>query len=228
MFTRQWQPKHRHPDGDVMRRISLAFALAIALATIAPAAARDAHKGDTCPYLPQFKELEKKLQGMAPAAALGALARYEADPNNENPAACEGFALDRLMSKREMKLVFLARGKTRLHAQWASHCDTVTEATLKCDGVFADDTAHPRFAGIRPRRLERTVTLRVRSALPDARLDGVYLAPIADLLDGKAATRIDAAADEITLVPPTSPTAVIAIFHAPAPWRYRKLVWYFE
>jgi hypothetical protein len=211
-----------------MRGSALSLALALALATIAPAAARAAGKADSCPYLPQFKELEKKLHGMAPAAALRALARYEADPNNENPEACESFALDKLMSEREMKLVFLARGKTRLHAQSVFHCDDLIEGTTKCNGVFEDGTAHPLSGGIRPRRIEDTVKLRIRSALPDARLDGVYLAPVAGLLDGKAATRIDATAGEITLASPPSLTAVIAIFRAPAPWRYRKLVWYFE
>jgi hypothetical protein len=211
-----------------MHRFGFALALTLALATIAPAAARAAGKADTCPYLPQFKELERSIAGMAPAAGLTALARYEADPHNENPEACEAFALDRFMSEREKKLVFLAHGRTRLYAQSAFHCDAILEGTTKCNGVFEDGTAQPLSGGIRPRRLKEAVRLRLESALPDARLDGIYLAPIGGLLDGKPATRIDATAGEITLEPPQGLTTLIAIFRAPPPWSYRKLVWYFE
>ena len=56
----------------------------------------------------------------------------------------------------------------------------------------------------------------------------MYLAPIGDLLDGNPATRLDATAGEITLTPAHGLTALIAIFLAPAPWSYRKLVWYFQ
>jgi len=207
-----------------------AVALALALATIAPASAHAAGKAGTvaCPYLPQFKELKRNIEGMPPAAALTALHRYEADPNNDNPEACEAFALDRLMSERERKLVFLASGKTKFFAQAAFRCDAILQGTTKCNGVFEDGTAHPLSGGSRPRRLKDTLKLRIESALPDAQLAGVYLATISGLLDGEPATQIDSTAGEITLKPPASLIAVIAIFRAPPPWSYRKLVWYFE
>jgi hypothetical protein len=211
-----------------MRPFGFVLALTLALATVTSSAARAADKADACPYLPQFKALESKIAGMPPAAGLAAIARYEADQNNENPEACESFALDQLMSAREKKLVFLAHGKTRLHAQSAFHCDALLDGTTKCNGVFEDGTAHPLSVGVRPRRLREAATLRIESALPDAQLDGVYLAPIGDLLDGKPAARLDATAGEITLTPPHQLTALIAIFRAPAPWSYRKLVWYFQ
>jgi hypothetical protein len=211
-----------------MRCFGFALAVTLAAAAVSPAIAGDAGKAGACPYLPQFKALERKIARKPPEAGLAEIARYQADANNENPDACESFALDKLMSEREKKLVFLAHGKTRLYAQSAFHCDALYEGTTQCNGVFEDGTAHPLSGGIRPRHLEGTARLRIESALPDAQLDGVYLVPIGDLLDGKPATRLDAPAGEITLAPPQGLTALVAIFRAPAPWRYRKLVWYFE
>jgi hypothetical protein len=202
--------------------------LALALALLVSAAAHAAGAADTCPYLPQFRKLKKEIAGMTAAPALAALSRYEADPENDNPEACEVMALHELMSKRETKLVFLAGGKTKLCAQSACRCDALLEGTEKCNGIFEDGTAHPRSGGIRPRHLEDTANLRIESALPGARLDSVYLAPIGDLIDGKPATKLDATAGEITLAPPHGLTALMVIFRAPPPWSYRKLVWYFE
>jgi hypothetical protein len=214
--------------GQMVREAVLLVVSAFAVTAVTLSAADGAGAIDTCPYLPQFKALERNIAGMPPAAGLAAIAHYEADPENENPAACESFALDDLMSEREKKLVALVDGKTKLHAQSAFHCDALLEGTTKCNGVFEDGTAHPLSGGIRPRHLKEAATLRLESALPDAQLDGVYLAPIGDLLDGKPATRLDAAAGEITLAPPHGLTALMVIFRAPPPWSYRKLVWYFQ
>jgi hypothetical protein len=212
----------------MVRDVVLPVASAFALTAVALSAADAARAIDTCPYLPQFKALELNIAGTPPAAGLAAIARYEADPENENPAACESFALDELMSDREKELVALVRGETKLRAQSAFHCDALLQGTMKCNGVFEDGTAHPLSGGIRPRHLKEAATLRIESALPDAQLDGVYLAPIGDLLDGKPATRLDATAGAITLAPPHGLTALMVIFRAPPPWSYRKLVWYFQ
>lgn len=178
-----------------------------------------------CPYLPEFKVLHRKLPAMKPARVLVALERYRA--NHENPAACEGIEIDRLMADQEIKLVYLTDGKTRLYAQAAYRCGELDEKTTRCDGSVADGTVFPHYVGIRPLNLTARQRMSINSEVPGIQLMGVYRASLPELIDGKTATRLEITGNTVDLGQMGKNAVLIVIFRAPAPWIYRKLVWYF-
>ncbi len=148
--------------------------------------------------------------------------------DNQNPDACESAALDRLITQREIQLVALHDGPRLIHPQSAYRCENIDPQTIACPGSVADDTAHPMMAGLAPMRLTRALHATIESALADARLYGIYRAELSSLIDGGAAVRLDDGSGPLVFRPPRGVTALIAIFRGPPPWRYRKLVWYFD
>lgn len=178
-----------------------------------------------CPFLPQFETLRDASARAAPADALGQLYAYFADPANENPAACEAFEIERLIGERERALVSFERaGHAPIPADAAYHCNRFDPRTTQCNGVVADDTGHSN--GLRMTSpIDGRVVGRVRSALPGARLVGLYRATLGDDFGRRPATRLN----------PRQPIAMtagrgevlIALYAAPAPFKFRKLVWYF-
>jgi hypothetical protein len=65
------------------------------------------------------------------------------------------------MSEREKKLVFLAHGKTKLHAQSSFHCDALLEGTTKCSGVFEDGVDNGKRSRLRESEMPRLGVLLV-------------------------------------------------------------------
>lgn len=201
-----------------IRYVAVAFLLAI-LARASPAEAQ------ACPFLPQFETLRASIAHAPPADALPVLYAYFADPANENPAACESFEIERLIGAQERALVTLAiAGRGPIPPDAAYHCDRFDPRTTQCDGLVADDTGHTdglqpstqvigRFAG------------RIRSALPGARLIGVYRATLGDDFRRRPAPRLSTRPSFAATV--RSGDVLIALFAAPAPFKVRKLVWYF-
>ncbi|MET0247767.1 MAG: hypothetical protein ABW182_13535 [Sphingomonas sp.] len=185
------------------------------------ASAQDA----ACPYLPQFETLRSTVENEPPLQSLPRLYAYLADPANENPAACEPFEIERLIGEREIAMVTLAvEGRAPLHPDRAYHCDRIDPRTTRCDGMVADDTGHsdqlPKAGPISGRFVGS-----IRTTLPGTRLIGVYRARLGDNFNARPAIRLDPRR-------PVSMTArpgdvLIAVFTAPAPFKLRKLVWYF-
>jgi hypothetical protein len=177
-----------------------------------------------CPYLPAFTTLQQQLPHLPPAEAVTALERYRAA--HENPAACEGLEIDRLIGSQEARMIFLSAGTARLNAQAIYHCTNYDAKTTRCDGVTIDDTAHPFSAGIQPHSLPSAARMTITSTREGSTLVAVYQARLSDLLDGKAATRLQEHEGTIVTTAPIKDAALIAIFKGTGPRPYTKAVWY--
>jgi hypothetical protein len=178
-----------------------------------------------CPYLSAFTTLQQELPKMPPGEAVTALEHYRA--THENPSACEGLEVERLIGNQEARMIFLSAGTARLNAQAIYHCTTYDTRTTRCDGVTIDDTAHPFSAGIQPRRLPGAARMTIASDRKNTTLVAVYQARLSDLLDGKAATRLQQRQGTILSRPSVKRgTALIAIFKGTGPRPYTKAVWY--
>lgn len=213
-----------------MRSILLALGL-LACTAIMGSARADGPETSACPVQPAFGALQRAVRTLPAAEALARMYRYAADPARDSPYACEGIALDAQIGAREAAMVALRSGSLSWRPAAVYHCRRFDLVTTRCDGIVADGTAQPHAAGMKPIRLRRAADARLASTLPGAKLVGVYRVAAGELLDGGRAARLASSA-AIRLSPPRSPsrktTAIIAIFDAPEPWRYRKLVWYFE
>lgn len=182
--------------------------------------------GPQCPYLPQYQRLQKQIAPLAPEAALSRLYTYSADPENENPAACEAIDIDRAMSEREIALVALSGGGRRLPPRSVFHCDVLDFRTSNCNGIVADGTGQPDTTRILPAGRPTFFSGRIESRLPQARLIGLYRTSLAAVQAGKPPTKITPGGS-VSIRPKADGTVLIAIFTAPKPWHYRKVVWYF-
>ena len=69
--------------------------------------------------------------------------------------------------------------------------------------------------------------MSINSEVPGTQLMGVYRASLPELIDGKTATRLEITGNTVDLGQMGKNAVLIIIFRAPAPWIYRKLVWYF-
>lgn len=164
---------------------------------------------------------------MPSVAALRTLYAYAADPANENPAACEAIELEEQISERERALVVL-RSPTHppFRPAAAFHCNSPDPRTTQCDGVVADGTAQPDARRLsRPPSAERVV-VRLVSRLQGARLIGLYRTSLFDVVRGRPVVRIDAA-QPIRIGGQPGGVVIIALYGAPAPYKVRKLVWYY-
>ena len=203
----------------------LRIALVLVAATIGYPALASAATTDDCPYRPNYVALRSRVATTPPAAGVTALYRYAADPENDNPAACEGIAIEQAIAGLELQLVRLVSGRRSLKPAASYRCTAFDARSTACNGLVGDDTALPDPQGGPVERASTPLRARVVSDLPDAKLIALYSAPVGKLQDGVVATRLPPG-PTLRLGKPASTIAVIAIFSAPQPWRYRKLVWY--
>lgn len=183
----------------------------------------------SCHYLPQFKAIYKKLPLMTPLNALDALKRYQRSPASERPdGMCEDQEVERLMTENEIKLVYLTDGTRKINAQTSMHCDKLDGKSLNCNGRYEDGTVFPFNVGIFPMHLSdgRSMTA-VKSEIPGSELVGAYSAWLGELQDGKAALPLPIDHGKLDLRS-FKGDALMVIFRGPAPWAYRKFVWYFD
>jgi hypothetical protein len=191
--------------------------LLLAAAAVAP--------DPSCHHRPAFAAIEARAAAKAPGALAQAYA-YAADPAHDDPTGtCEAIAVDGLIATLERDAVSLSVGNTHLHPDAAFHCTAFDPRTTACNGLVADGTAQPQDATAPRPAAPAKATLA--SGLGDARLIGLYRTTIAAALDGKPAVPLPTG-PTVTLgrVPPA--TVLVAIYTAPAPYHYRKLVWYFR
>ena len=197
----------------------------IAVALVACSGRAASAQDATCPYLPQFETLRSTVENDPPLQALPRLYGYLADPANDTPFPCEPFEVDRLIGEREVAMVTLAiKGRAPLHPDRAYHCDRIDPRTIQCNGMVADDTGHsdqlPKAGPINGRFVGS-----IRTTLPGAKLLGVYRARLGDNFNARPAIRLDPRRPVTMTARPGD--VLIALFTAPAPFKVRKLVWYF-
>lgn len=202
--------------------------LLLPLVLLVAASPASAPAQESCPFLPQYRVLERKIASKPPVAALKSLNAYAQDPGNENPAACESIELDRQIGLRERMLsTLVSTGAPCLHADAAFHCDAPDQNTTQCDGIVADGTAQPDAVRMRPSPAARpAMFVQLRTRIPGARLIGVYRTSLGDIAAGRAVVRVDAT-HPISVRSRSQGVVVIALLSAPGPYKVRKLVWYF-
>ena len=156
------------------------------------------------------------MPSQTPAQALAALERF--DSTHDDPIACEPIEIAGLMSEQERRLIVLVDGSSPIPAQASFRCGGLTQATLACNGVVADDAASPLEAGIAP--LARPLSPRIAIV---SRADGlasidVYRASLRRLLDGKAQIKLQRRGDDTATADIPAGSVPIAIFRGPKPW----------
>lgn len=176
-----------------------------------------------CQYLPQYRAVQHQVAALPPAVAVTRLYAYLADPANENPAGCDATDIESNISTREIALVSVSGGGKSWPAQAAFHCAVLDRRTTRCNGLFEDGTALPNSKRILAPGTAKSFSGRVDSRLPDATLVGLYRTTLSAVRAGRAATPITASPS----VAIRKGMVLIAIYSAPRPWRYRKIVWYF-
>lgn len=217
-------------SSPILKLLRLSACACIAVSAHAVASPPLESHDRTCHYLPQFKALYKKLPKMSPSNALDALHRYQSNPANDNADnVCEAMEVERLMTEREVKLVYLTDGSRSISAQSSMHCDALSDKTMKCNGISEDGTVFPLNGGIMPKALSigRTMTV-IRSDLPGSELVGAYSARLGELQDGKPVRAIPVDQGKLDLHSLQSGDVLMVIFKGPKPWAYRKFVWYFD
>ncbi len=177
------------------------------------------------PNLPQFETLRSTVENEPPLQTLARLYAYLADPTNDSPFPCEPLEAERLIGEREIAMVtLLVEGRAPLHPDRGYHCDRIDPRTTQCNGMVADDTGHSdRLPGTGP--TSGRFVGSVRTTLPGARLLGVYRARLGDNFNARPASRPDPRRPVAMTARPGD--VLIALFTAPAPFKVRKLVWYF-
>lgn len=176
-----------------------------------------------CPYLPQYRAVQHQVAALPPPAAVTRLYAYLADPANENPAGCDAMDIESDISAREIALVAVSGGGKSWPAQAAFHCAVLDPRTTRCNGLFEDGTAFPNYRRMLPPGATTPFSGRIDSRLPDAKLVGLYRTTMSAVRAGRAATRITPGPS----VAISKGMVLFAIFSAPRPWKYRKIVWYF-
>jgi hypothetical protein len=205
-------------------RFALIVSLSLAKACLAVAAVAAPLDTDTCPYLPDFKQLRGTLTDLPPAAAATALEHYAA--THDNPEGCELSKIDDLLSEQELRL-FTLHGDHESVAQLVYRCDSIDSKTARCTGPTEDLTAHPFGGGVTPLQTPVSRQIQLTSRKPQARLTAVYLVRLSGALDGRRAEKLRTEGSTIALPASVKNSALIAIFKTGGLWRYRKVVWYF-
>jgi len=181
--------------------------------------------GDTCPYLPAYRQLQSKLPGMSARQASAALESYAA--THDNPEGCEAADLDRRLGEAERELFSLRfQDQRRLPAQAVYRCNDFDPMTTACRSPMEDGTAHPLSAGIAP-LAPPTQAFTVDSERQGVKLQSIYVVSLADAVDGRPAKRVKLQGGSATLPSGAKDVALIAIYRTKGPWRYRKALWYF-
>lgn len=181
---------------------------------------------DQCRYLPEFTTLQQQLPGMSTIAAVLALQKHVLE--HENPQACELTEVERLLALQEAKLIELTIGAMTLAPQNIFRCNEFNPKSAQCRSPMEDGTAHPMLANLKFKPYPQPVLPgALQSALPNAKLIGLYQTTLAAALDGKSARKL-AKGKPIRLKPEADGTVLIAIYQTSGPWAYRKAVWYFK
>jgi hypothetical protein len=184
--------------------------------------------GSDCPYLPEFKSLQKQLENLPALDAVVALQKFVLE--HENPEGCEYAEIDSLLQEREVTLIRLAIGGGEKPAQVVYRCDEFDPTTAQCRSPMEDGTARPLSAGVVPMTSPPAGSAyRITSAIPASELVGIYQVTLSDALNGKPAVRIGKESTGKWNRPRRNTSvALMAVYKTQGPWAYRKAVWYFR
>lgn len=180
---------------------------------------------DTCPFLPEYRKLRATLSKLPAAQAAAALEQYSA--THDNPEGCEAADIDRRLAPLEAGQFLATHGRQSRTADVVFRCNQLDAASGRCTSPMEDGTAH--VDGVvktrRGRFPDRAVSLASRR--PDARLIGVYLTTLPDVIDGKPPSVQPPTAEVSVPTTKHGGRVLMAIYETGGPWRYRKAVWYF-
>jgi hypothetical protein len=187
---------------------------------------------DNCPYSQAYQHLRSTLDGLSTKDAAKALQAFAA--RNLSPLSCEATSLDEALDEREKLLVTLTSiGGSERPAQAIFRCYVFNAKTAQCQSPMEDGTAHANLkeTSVLP-QIEKNAFFEIKSQLSSAKPHAVYLATLAQTLDGKPLKRLPArgAIKGSALVPNT---VLIAIYKSDRSTGsslyppYRKAVWYF-
>jgi hypothetical protein len=181
--------------------------------------------GAECPYLPAYTKMSNSIQRLPPAPAAAALEKYT--QNHENPEACELIEIDRKLGELERHLFALTARRKHVKPQVVYRCNKFDSVTARCDGPMADGTAHFLGFGIAPLSSRPTERVSITTERRGAAFQAAYSTSLRDILDGKAAVRLQTGDGMVTLPGDMRNMVLIAIFKTDGLWQFRKVVWYF-
>lgn len=184
---------------------------------------------ENCPSMSGFAQLQEKIIGISAEKQIAILNKYLTDA--DFIAACQTDKIEAILDKLEKPNFTLSDdlNKHRFSPQIVIRCNQFNPVNGQCSAPNADDTMRyhltekPHFLAVP----EQNADWQFSTNLKGYKLIAVYQASMQSA--SSRAQRLSSKIKSSSLWPATEKKHVLtAIYKTSGPWRYRKIVWYFE